>query len=115
MRIGTMAFLAGVVLAAVVGFWIGFNPPGYPANLLQELAPWVVAGLGVLTGFLNIKAQEIRSFLIAGIALTVALISIQDQFYNPEWLRAVVFFDKVFITHAVLLVGFIAFFKTAKD
>jgi hypothetical protein len=52
---------------------------------------------------------------MAGIALTVALISIQAQPYNPDWLTNVVLYEKVFITHALLVVGLLAFIRTAKD
>ncbi len=69
---------------------------------------------GVL-GILNAQASEARSFLIAGTALTVALIAIQAQPYNPGWLTATVLYEKVFVTHALLVVSLLAFFRTARD
>jgi hypothetical membrane protein len=104
-RLGELLFFAGLVAAVVVALF-------FPNN---NLIPWLVGGLGILVGFLNIRAAETRQFLIAGTALTVALISIQDQRYNPVWLTDVVFFLKVFITHVLLVVALIGFFKTAKD
>ena len=103
--LGRWAFLAGLVLAVIVGLFFCDN----------QLIPWLVAALGVLVGLLNIKPAELRSFLVAGIAVTVALISIQAQPYNPAWLTYVVLYVKVFITHALLLVGFFAFFRAAYD
>lgn len=102
--VGKWAFLAGLVLALIVGLVIK-----------GDLIPWAVAALGVIVGLLNIKASEVKSFLLAATGLTVALISIQAQYYNPQWVTDVVFFEKVFITHALLVVGFLAFFRTARD
>lgn len=101
--LGKWAFFAGLALAVVVAFIRG------------DIAPWFVAGLGLLVGFLNVQPAEVRSFLMAGTALTVALISIQAQPYNPEWLTNVVLYEKVFITHALLVIGLLAFFQTARD
>jgi hypothetical protein len=104
MNVGKWAFLAGLVLAAIVGLFIQGN-----------LAPWAVAGLGLVVGFLNVQGREVRTFLIASTALIVALMSIQVQPYNPQWLTDVVLYEKVFITHAVLVVAVMAFFRTARD
>ena len=56
-----------------------------------------------------------QSLLLSGTALTVALISIQAQPYNPDWLTSVVLYEKVFITHALLVIGLLAFIRTAKS
>jgi hypothetical protein len=104
MNPGKWAFLAGLALAAIVGLFLRDN-----------VTPWAVAGLGLVVGFLNVKGTEVRTFLIASTALIVALMSIQAQPYNPIWLTAVVLYEKVFITHAVLVVSLMAFFRTAKD
>ena len=102
--VGKWAFIAGLALAVIVGLFIQGN-----------VAPWAVAGLGLIVGFLNVQESEVRTFLMAGTALTVALISIQVQPYNPLWLTNVVLYAKVFITHALLVVGVMAFIKVAKD
>lgn len=103
-KLGRVAFGAGLGLAAIVGLFIG-----------GDIAPWGVAGLGLIVGLTNITASEVQSFLLAGAALTVALISIQAQPYNPPWLTNVVLYEKVFVTHAVLAVGLLALFRVAKD
>ena len=103
-KLGRTAFFVGVGLAVIVGLFIQGN-----------IAPWLVAGCGLAVGFLNIKMTEVRTFLFAGVALTVSLISIQAQPYNPWWLTSIVLYEKVFITHALLVVSFLAFFQTAKD
>ena len=103
--LGKWALLAGLVLAVIVGVFFCDN----------KLILWLVAALGVLVGLLNIQLAEVRNFLIVGIALTVVLISIQAQLYNPAWLTCVVLYVKVFITHALLLVGFFAFFCIVRE
>jgi hypothetical protein len=102
--LGKWVFIAGLVVAAIVAL-----------TVRGMLFPWLVAGLGIAVGLLNVKAAETRSFLIAGTALAVALMSIQVQPYNPDWLTYLVLYEKVFITHALLVVAVLAFFRTAKD
>ena len=100
---GKIAFLAGLALAVVCAFvdlwWL----------------PWLVGGLGVAAGFLNVTAEETRGFLIATIGLVVALTAIHAQHYNPEWLSNIVFYARVFVAHALLIVALMRFFKTARD
>ncbi len=100
---GKWAFIAGLVLAVVAAFvdlgWL----------------PWAVAGLGVVVGLLNVTESETRTFLLAAAGLTIALISIQAQRYNPDWLTDIVFFAKVFVSHALLIVALMSVFETARD
>jgi hypothetical protein len=103
-KLGRLAFFGGLALAVIVGLFIQGN-----------FAPWLVAGCGLAVGLVNVKAPEVPTFLQAGIALTVALISIQAQPYNPHWLTEIVLYEKVFVTHALLAVGLFVFFRTAKD
>jgi hypothetical protein len=100
---GKWAFLVGLVLAVVAAF----------VNL--GWLPWLVGGLGVIAGFLNVTSTETKIFLIAATGLTVALMAIQAQHYNPAWLTDVVFYVKVFVSHALLIVAFLSVLKTAKD
>ncbi len=101
--IGKWAFLAGLALAVLAAF--------------VELSwlPWLVGGLGLVVGYLNVAESEVKQFLPAGLALTVALFVIEQQRFNPEWLTNIVFFERVFVSHALLLVGLMAVFKVAKD
>ncbi|HXB55408.1 MAG TPA: hypothetical protein VN461_11530 [Vicinamibacteria bacterium] len=96
------AFLGGLVLAVIVALLIQGN-----------IVPWFVAGLGLVVGFLKVGLSDVQSFLVAGTGLTVALIAIQAQPYNPGWLTAIVLYEKVFVTHALLVVSLLAFFRTA--
>lgn len=100
---GKVAFVAGLVLAIVAAY------------VDSSVLPWLVAGLGVAVGLFNVSAGEAPGFLVSGIALTVALIAIQDQHYNPAWLTNVVFYVKVFVTHVLLPVSFVAVVRVARD
>lgn len=59
-KIGTWAFLLGVLIAIVAGF-----VPTLPATQVA----WVLVILGLIVGFLNIRARETQEFLVACIAI----------------------------------------------
>lgn len=103
--LGKWALIGGLALAVIIGLFFSGS----------DLLPWLVAGAGLVVGLLNVKPGEVKIFLIAGTALTVALIPIYEQPYNPEWLTSVVLYVRVFITHALLVVALLAFLRTAKD
>ena len=102
-NLGKWLFLLGLLLAVVAAF-IGGN-----------VIPWVVGGLGILVALLNVKAPEIKLFLLATTGLAVAIYIIHQQPYNPQWLTDVTFYLNVFVTHVLLVVALLAFFRTAKD
>ena len=58
-NVGRWAFLIGIILAVVAGFWV---IPGLAIILVI---------LGLIVGFLNITAVEIETYLVAVIALLV--------------------------------------------
>ncbi len=61
-KVGTWAFLIGVLIAVVAGLI-----PTLPATQVA----WVLVILGLVVGFLNIKAKEAQEFLVACIALLI--------------------------------------------
>jgi hypothetical protein len=65
-KIGTWAFLIGVLIAVVAGLVPTFSQP----PLAGQVA-WVLVILGLVVGFLNIRAREIQEFLIACVAILV--------------------------------------------
>ncbi len=63
--IGKWSFLAGIVIALIAGIGAG-------AGAAWAVNPWIaliIVVLGLVIGFVNIKAQEVQPFLIAAIAL----------------------------------------------
>lgn len=85
-------FAAGIIAAVIAAF--------FPSSFL----PWVVGGLGLVTGVLNWQAGN-KSVLLISIALVVALDSIVQQTFNPKWLSQTVFFVKVYFAHVLLALG----------
>jgi hypothetical protein len=61
-KIGTWAFMIGVLIAVVAGLI-----PSLPASQVA----WVLVILGLVVGFLNIRAREVQEFLVACIAILV--------------------------------------------
>ncbi len=65
-KIGTWAFLLGVLIAIVAGLVPNFAQPP-----LSGQVAWVLVILGLVVGFLNIRAKEIQEFLVACVAILV--------------------------------------------
>lgn len=65
-KVGTWAFLIGVLIAVVAGLVPAFGQP----PLATQVA-WVLVILGLVVGFLNIRAREAQEFLVACIAILV--------------------------------------------
>lgn len=61
-KIGTWAFLLGVLIAIVAGFVPAWRTPQ---------VVWVLVLLGLIVGLLNIRAKEVQEFLVASIAVLV--------------------------------------------
>lgn len=62
-KIGSWAFLVGVILAVVFGL-----------GLTNGAAPWMISLvfiLGIIVGLLNVTAGEVDAFLIAGAVLVI--------------------------------------------
>ncbi len=66
-KLGSWAFLAGVVLALVLGAWTALGG----AELSDA---WVIAlvVIGLVVGFLNITGKETAPFLMSGAVLIIA-------------------------------------------
>ena len=102
--IGSILLLGGLLVAVLTGlFW--------PAN---PWIPWVAAVCGLGVGVFNIGGREPGVPTVIGlIGLVLALYVIEQQWYNPEWLTHVVFYLRVFVSHALLGVGTLVFLRVA--
>jgi hypothetical protein len=65
-KIGTWAFLIGVLIAIVAGL-----VPALAQPPLAGQVAWVLVILGLVVGFLNIRAKECQEFLVATTAILV--------------------------------------------
>lgn len=61
-RVGSWAFIIGVLIAVVVGFGYG--------SLNQQITTVLVV-LGLIVGLLNVTAHETTSYLFAAVALVI--------------------------------------------
>jgi len=72
-KIGRLAFIVGLVISVIAGLF-DLSTMGIEIYVFA-----VLAVLGVIVGFLNVKGEEVQQFLVATIALVLvgtALISI---------------------------------------
>lgn len=103
MKIGTLAFLAGLIIA-VIGAFINV-----------EWFPWLLAALGLVVGFLNISSGETRRFLIAAIAFMMSAYSLDTLPMVGQTIGDIMHNIGYFVGAATLLVAIKALFELSKD
>jgi hypothetical protein len=59
---GAWAFLAGIILAVLVGIFAG--------DKINPLILWILVGLGLVVGYF-VSEKDAQSFLIASVSLTI--------------------------------------------
>ena len=62
-KVGHYSFIAGIVLAVLL--------PLVP-DIRVDVAVWVLVGLGILVGLVNVTAEETTGFLVVALTLIVA-------------------------------------------
>jgi MFS family permease len=70
MKYGEYAFLVGILLALIIGVLSAYLPAGTMPVVIA-----VLFILGIIVGLVNITEKEVNSFLIAAIALLLAVSS----------------------------------------
>ncbi len=103
-NLGRILFLIGIVVAAAMG--MGFSEPWLP---------WVLVVLGAVVGFLNISGSESRTFLIAGIAMTIAATAFRNVPYIGDDVTKIMGGIMTFLSGAIFVVAAKALFDTTKD
>ena len=106
-QIGKWAFIIGIILAILTGF---FDLPSIAI---------VLAILGLIVGFLNIVEKEVQLFLIGVIALLViGLTSISALnilgFHIADWMETVIGNFITFVAAAGLVVALKAVYQIGK-
>jgi len=69
-KIGSWAFLIGVIIALIVGIVASVLPEMITLGTM-EIITLVLVVLGLIVGFLNIKDKHVTDFLIAAIAVSM--------------------------------------------
>lgn len=103
--IGRWLFIAGLVLAVLVGL---FLPQA-------AWATWVLAVIGLVVGFFNVAEEETMGFLIAALALNVSASAIQGVPFVGSFLTNILGYVVAFVSGAMLVVALISLFKKASD
>lgn len=76
-KIGSWAFLIGIVIALIVGLYAAYMLETSTGWLMAGWIAWVLAILGAIVGIVSaygmgtITEKEVPNFLVAGIALVV--------------------------------------------
>ena len=111
MSMGSIIFLIGLVLAAIIALFSGSPVPIW--------AVIVLALLGIVVGFMNIQGHEIQLFLLAAIAFLVSFNSLSDVFTTllAGWSAIGAFFQLLtaFIAPAAAIAAIKALFQIARD
>ncbi|HII71425.1 TPA: hypothetical protein HA265_01585 [Candidatus Woesearchaeota archaeon] len=107
-KIGSWAFIVGVIIAIIAGFW----PIG-------TVATSVLIILGLIVGFLNVTGTETNSFLFSSLVLVV-LASMGGQlleaiqFVGPM-LKSIFSAMMLFIIPAAVIVSLKAIYALAEE
>lgn len=103
MKIGKIAFLAGLVIA-ILGAFIDVG-----------WFPWVLAVLGLIVGFLNVSDGESRGFLVAAIAFMLSAQALSGLPLVGDTITSIMNNIGYFVGAATLLVAIKALFELSKD
>ncbi len=117
--VGTYAFLVGVLLALVVGFFGGFG-------ISQGVILLTLGVLGLVVGLVNITEKEIVPFLVATVAINVSLGSLSTVIMNvlgiiPAFsgiaagIVTALGYLMVFVSPAAAVVALIAIWNMSRD
>lgn len=109
--IGRVAFIIGLVLAAIIAV--------FSWTAIPTWAVFTIAALGVIVGLLNVAAQEVKTFLIAAIAFLLSFQALSSVVSTLTfgWSAVATFFGllNVFIAPAAAIVAVKALFNITKD
>ncbi|MFH1174665.1 MAG: hypothetical protein V1725_06020 [archaeon] len=104
-KIGSWAFIIGVIIAIIAGFWP-----------LSQVVTAILVVLGLFVGFLNVTGKESNNFLMAAAVLVIVatfggsvLGSVTDVL--QQMLNAII----VFVVPAAIVVSLKAIYSLASD
>jgi len=103
-KIGSWAFLIGVILAILFGL-IGMN----------QYVTYFLVLLGIIIGLLNISEKEVYPFLIAGAVLVIVSTFGASQVSNVPWFENTLLALSVLFVPATIIVALKLVFSLAKD
>lgn len=113
-EIGPWAYIVGVVIALIAGFFA----KGTSAETTIAL---IIGLLGVIVGLLNVTDKEVQLFLVASVALVVAggflsqLFLQMDLGMVTEGLAGALSYLVTFTAPAAAVIAIIALYKLSRD
>jgi len=103
-KVGRWAFIAGLVLAALAGFFV----------VDVYWVTWVLAVLGLVVGFLNVSTKEPQGFLLPAVALALSASAVRSLPVVGFVLTNILDNALIFIAAAMLVVAIRALLETAR-
>lgn len=103
-NLGRVLFVIGIIASAAAGLGLDWH-----------WIPWTLVILGAVVGILNISANETRTFLIAGIALTLSATAFRSIPAVGEVVTQVTSNILLFVSGALFVVAMKTLFETGKD
>ena len=102
--VGKWAFIAGLVLAVLLGYLLGVG-----------WAVWVLAILGVIVGLLNVTREDTERFLLAAIAFGLSVTALNTVPGLGPHITNILGYVAAFVAGAVVVVALKALFQTAQQ
>ncbi len=110
-RIGTFSFFLGITLAVLAGL------PGVIPIASRHMAILILTMLGLIVGFLNLKDDDIKGFLIATIALLIANVSYNNGLVTipiiGAYIKNILNYVAIFVSPAAIVVALQEIFNLA--
>lgn len=103
-KVGRWAFIAGLVLAALAGFFV----------VDVYWVTWVLAVLGLVVGFLNVSTKDPKGFLLPAVALALSASAVRSLPVVGFVLTNILENALIFIAAAMLVVAIRALLETAR-
>ncbi len=103
-KIGSWAFLIGVILAVIFGF-LG----------TQTWLPWLLVIIGLIVGLLNISGKEVNAFLMAGTILVIVSSLGGGTLSSMQFLGAILNNMLTIFVPATILVALKSVFSLARS
>ncbi len=109
-KVGTFAFFLGIVLSVIAGL------PGEVPAATATMAPLLLTLFGLVVGYLNINDEDIKTFLIATVALLLAAKGgISTLPSVGIYIQSMLYYVSLFVSSAAIIVSLKAIHDIAKS
>ena len=114
-RVGSYSFIAGVVIAVILGLFAAYITGQVSAILISLLVL-----LGLIVGFMNVAGKETKEFLTVGVILAVVAYvggaaELGKIMYIGSYLVSIFSNIMAFVVPAVIVVGLKDVLRLAKE